>query len=152
MRAAAGRPLPDDGTGLRALQPGDVEPLVDLWVESWQATFQDIDFEARREWIRRTLQANGEDTIVACDPVGPAGFAIFAPPTLHQLAVANRGKGRGVARRLLDAVKTRAPDGIVLDVNQRNLRAIAFYGKQGFVRVGDGVNAFGRETWRMRWP
>ena len=160
MRTVArpSEPDPEDGAGVRPLEPGDIAPLVDLWVGSWRATFEDIDFEARRDWIGRTLREAAGRTLVAhVAPrlkVGPrlTGFAIFAAPYLHQLVVAEHEKGRGTARRLLEAVKTRAPDGIVLDVNQRNVRAVAFYRKEGFVRAGDGVNAFGRETWRMRWP
>ena len=153
MRAAADRPAPDGkrGVKVRALQPGDIEGLIELWVRSWQATFAEIDFELRREWIRQTLRDNSGTTIVALSRTGTTGFAIFASPCLHQLVVADREKGRGVARRLLRDVKARAPDGIVLDVNQQNLRAVAFYEKEGFVRVGDEVNTFGRRTWHMRW-
>ncbi len=153
MRAAVERPAPDGerGVKVRALQPGDIESLIELWVRSWQATFAEIDFESRREWIRQKLRDNSGTTIVALGRTGTKGFAIFASPCLHQLVVAHREKGRGVAQRLLRDVKARAPDGIVLDVNQLNHRAIAFYEREGFVRVGDAVNTFGRRTWHMRW-
>ena len=152
MTAVADRSTGDTVPGVRALDPADIGSLVDLWVESWRATFPGIDFEARREWIRLTLRDDAGATIVAYDATGLTGFAIYVAPTLHQLVVANRKKGHGTARQLLEAVKARASDHVLLDVNQGNARAVAFYEREGFVRVGEGVNAFNRRIWHMRGP
>jgi putative acetyltransferase len=67
--------------------------------------------------------------------------------------VAQARKGRGLATRLLDAAKARARDGLRLDVNAANARAVRFYAREGFRKVGEGVNpASGLPTLAMAWP
>jgi len=66
-----------------------------------------------------------------------------APIQLQRFYVDRPAHGRGVAQRLMDAVRetARAFGGrhLWLAVWERNPRAIAFYGKCGFVDVGDTV-------------
>ena len=43
--------------------------------------------------------------------------------------------------------------GSALDVNQANARAVRFYEREGFRKVGEGVNPVsGLETLAMEWP
>jgi len=140
-------------TVVRPLAPGDIEALATLWVRSWQETMPAVDFEARRGWIAAFLGGEGLSTLVA-EAEALQGFVTLEPARayLHQLVVSPEAKGRGVAVALLDAAKALAPDGLALDVNQANARAVRFYEREGFVRVGEGVNeASGLATWRMVW-
>ncbi len=141
---------------LRPLQAADLAALADLWVASWQETMPAIDFSARRDWLLAFLRADaGRETLVALDGQGaPCGFATLEPENglLHQLAVAPAAKGRGVAAALLTAVKAMWPQGLMLEVNQANGRAVHFYEREKFKRVGAGLNeSSGLATWRMRW-
>jgi putative acetyltransferase len=138
---------------VRRLAPGEASLLSTLWVRSWQDAMPAIDFEARRGWIAGFLEGAGLLTLVA-DAGGVQGFVTIEPARayLHQLVAAPEVKGRGVAMALLAAAKVQAPDGLMLDVNQANARAVRFYEREGFERLGEGVNEVsGLAIWRMRW-
>ena len=137
--------------------------LLDLWVASWRATFPTIDFDARREWFvghLAGLEAAGAALICICEDTAKpgerklVGFALIDPKTgwLDQIAVKPNAFGAGVGRELLNAAKRAAPEKIRLDVNADNFRALRFYKREGFTRVGAGVNKLsGRETAVLEW-
>lgn len=138
---------------LRPQVPGDTAALIGLWVRSWQEAMPEIDFSARRTFVSGVLAAPDSATWVAAANT-VLGFVTVEPAQayLHQLAVAPEAKGQGIAVALLDAAKALLPDGLTLDVNQANARAVRFYEREGFVRVEQGVNAAsGLATWRMTW-
>lgn len=137
--------------------------MLDLWVAAWRKTFPDIDFDARRAWFVDHLaerEAQGSALIGAFEDTGKpgerklVGFVLIDPKTgwLDQIAVKPNSFGAGVGRELLNAAKRAAPDTIRLDVNADNFRALRFYKREGFVRVGAGVNKLsGRETAVLEW-
>jgi putative acetyltransferase len=138
--------------------PADRDALADLWVASWRAIMPAIDFPARRPWLLErldALEATGSRTICTRDANGrPLGFATFDPVTgwLDQIVVAPAAFGTGIGAALLAVVKAQCPSGVSLDVNTDNPRAIGFYRREGFRRVGSGVNALsGLSTVAMRW-
>ena len=60
--------------------------------------------------------------------------------------------GSGLARALLDEARRISPAGLGLHVNQNNPRAVRFYEREGFVRVGEGLNPrSGLPIWEYRW-
>ncbi|WP_035715010.1 GNAT family N-acetyltransferase [Azorhizobium doebereinerae] len=143
---------------VRAFVDGDLQAAADLWVATWAATMPDIDFEARRPWFLEhlaKLRAAGARVLVAEVPTDAiAGFVIIDPATryLDQLAVAPGQRGGGAAEALMAAARAVSPGGIVLDVNQDNGRAVAFYRRSGFRIVSAGENPMsGRAIWRMEW-
>ncbi|MBO0733452.1 MAG: GNAT family N-acetyltransferase [Methylocapsa sp.] len=126
---------------------------------SWQEEMPGIDFTKRRQWFLdrlKGLEAAGSITMCAIDPSGVIlGFFSVDPSTayLDQLAVAPCAKGSGVASFLLTEAGKVSPHGIILDVNEDNARALAFYERQGFVRIGEGVNPLsGLKTLQLRRP
>jgi putative acetyltransferase len=143
----------------RDARSGDVDELLDLWVESWSEVYAGIDFGARRGWFAEHMaawSARGGLTRVAADPGSStiSGFILIDPAggLLDQICVRRSFKGAGVARLLLEESRRLAPDGIDLDVNAMNARAIRFYEREGFQRVGEGVNpTSGLPTFRYRW-
>ena len=146
---------------LRPLAARDVTFLTALWVASWRETMPTIDFAGRAAWLDGFLRVPEHMTLVAeATADGPediVGFATWekdagATTYLHQLVVAPRAKGTGVAEQLLDAVKTRAPSGLTLDVNQANARAVRFYEREGWTIIGAGTNpTSGLASWSLRW-
>lgn len=134
-----------------------MEALVELWAASWAQAMPDIDFSARRGWLRTRiveLEEAGATTLCACDAQGAiAGFVTVDPASgyLDQVAVAPHAKGSGAARALLDGARALAGRKLALEVNRDNARARRFYEREGFVVVGEGVNpASGLKTLRMR--
>ena len=75
-----------------------------------------------------------------------------APPRieLKRLYVARAWHGRGVAQALmdaaLDAARARGAQKLWLGVWERNPRAVAFYAKYGFVRVGEHTFVLGGDA------
>lgn len=75
--------------------------------------------------------------------VGPAPVAVRGPSPIElaRIYVARPWQGRGVASALMDAVldaaRSRGARTLWLGVWERNPRAVAFYEKYGFERVGE---------------
>ncbi len=142
---------------LRPPAHSDRAAMLDLWVDAWKATYLDIDFEARRDWFVKhlaELEAAGAQTICAFDGARLMGFVVIDPSTgwLDQIAVRPKSFGGGIAARLLGAARRVSPEYIRLDVNADNFRALRFYKREGFQRIGAGVNKLsGRETARLEW-
>jgi putative acetyltransferase len=143
----------------RDLASGEVEALVDLWVEAWNATLPTIDFETRHQWFHERLSRLAlEDFTIRCafidDRQAPAGFIAISQRLryLDQIAVRPRHWGKGIAAELMEQARLLCPKGIILDVNQNNHRAIAFYEKRGFTRLrADRNPESGRPTWWYVW-
>jgi putative acetyltransferase len=137
----------------------DLVPLVDLWVASWQAVMPKIDFVARRDWFRAhvdEIELRGGTTLCAFDAEDRlAGFILLDADRayLDQIAVHPRQFGSGLAVRLLNEAKARHREGLTLDVNVDNPRALRFYAREGFTRIGAGVSALsGLATSKLAWP
>lgn len=144
---------------LRDPAPSEIEPLIDLWVEAWSATLPAVDFEARRQWYRERLARCAREgfTIRCASKEGsdlPAGFIVISRPLryLDQISVRPAHWGTGVAAALIEECRRLCPQGVVLDVNQNNPRAVAFYEKCGFRRLrADRNPQSGRPTWWYVW-
>ena len=142
---------------LRAVRPADFDSIGAFWAQAWAPVYPEIDFSARLPWLKEhlaALAARGVDLVVALDEAdAPCGLVTIDPNDgyLDQLCVAPGEKGNGRAGVLLSEAKRRAPGEIILDVNDRNVRAMAFYQREGFVRIGAGISAAGHPTTKMRW-
>lgn len=71
----------------------------------------------------------------------PPCVAATSPGKIQRLYVVAAWQGRGLAQALMqaciDEMAQRGSDAVWLGVWERNVRAIAFYGKFGFVEVGE---------------
>ncbi len=117
-----------------------------------------IDFEDRRAWfVDRVvaMQERGVDILCAFNAFDGrmAGFVTHERPGhIDQLCVAADAWGSGAATALLNAVKRLSGGSLSLDVNQDNGRAVRFYEREGFRRVGTGLSPLsGHATWRYEW-
>jgi putative acetyltransferase len=121
--------------------------MTDLWIASWQRSYPDIDFEARRGWaVDRFVGLNddGVDFVLALDQANGdmAGFLTVDRRTGHvdQVVVAIPYWGRGVGSQLLGQARALSPERLRLEVNLDNAPAIALYERQGFIKTGEGTN------------
>jgi putative acetyltransferase len=143
---------------LRLFAPADTQSLLDLWTAGWTLVLPSIDFAARRPWMEARLHehlAEGASIVVAEADGRAVGFVVFNSATgyLDQIAVAPEAQGTGLARLLLDRAKAESPDGLSLHVNVDNPRAVRFYEREGFRRVGEGTNPrSGLPIHRYCWP
>ncbi|MBU3886929.1 GNAT family N-acetyltransferase [Methylosinus sporium] len=142
-----------------ARRDSDWPALLDLWVAAWRTTYADIDFEARRDWLRDRLvqlERGGAQTLLLLEGAGRAliGFVTVDPRThwLDQLCVRPDRFGSGAAEALIEAARSLSPARLRLDVNQDNRRAVAFYEREGFMRIAEGGPSLsGRPTSIMEW-
>lgn len=149
---------------VRPAAPVELDALATLWRDGWQAAHAAIlpaapAMHRTPERFRHRLERAIDDLRVV-GPVGaPVGFCIAHRDELYQLSVSDDVRGKGVAAVLLADAETRMRAAGVetawLACAIGNARALAFYEKQGWRRVGrmmsrlttpDGV--FPVEVWR----
>jgi putative acetyltransferase len=143
----------------REVTTKEIPDLLTLWVESWSEVYPDIDFNGRRQWFSDHMDvwlAEGGVRIGAFNTTNQTlrGFILHKTATGHldQFCVRSRDKGRGMARLLMAEVRRLSPQGITLEVNAMNTRAIRFYEREGFLKTGEGINPrSGLPTLRYRW-
>ena len=142
---------------LRPYQPNDEDACIALWLRSWAAAFPNIDFAGRLAWWRARWRGELAPTahiVVAEAANAIIGFVTVDPNTryLDQIVVAPERWTSGVGLALIAEAKRISPQGLDLDVNTDNARAISFYGKCGFSIAGAGLNPIsGRPVHRMSW-
>ena len=156
---------------LRPYAAEDEDAAVALWLKTWQAAYPELDFAERLSWWRARwrdeLTPSAEIVIAEAQYVkqeqdgkqdtGNAvmiGFVTVDRRTLYldQLVVTPERWGSGVGTALLAAAKRISPQGLDLDVNTDNARAIRFYTKEKFIITGAGKNPIsGRPIHRMSW-
>jgi putative acetyltransferase len=135
----------------------DEDASVALWLRTWQATYPDIDFAERLEWWRerwRSALVPAAEIVIAEAGGVMIGFVTVEPHTfyLDQIVVAPEHWGTGVGPALIAEAKRISPRGLDLDVNTDNMRARAFYGREGFVVTGSGRNPIsGKPVCRLSW-
>jgi putative acetyltransferase len=137
----------------RALEEKDFPALLDLWAASWTEVYE--DFEADRAWFEghvRAEMANGALCRLGEDD-GLAGFLLIHPAAgfIEHICVAADRKGQGIGLALLEEASRLSPRGLELTVRAANGRAIRFYEREGFLRIGESASAFsGLPIWRYR--
>ena len=141
---------------LRPYRPDDEDAAIALWLDTWQQAYPSIDFAARLPWWRQRWRSElvPNAAIIVAERAGTLiGFVtIDASGYLDQLVVAPDHWGTALAGALIDEAKRRSPDRITLLVNTDNHRAIRFYERNGFARVGEEVNpTSGRPVLKMQW-
>jgi ribosomal protein S18 acetylase RimI-like enzyme len=116
---------------LRRARSDELGACADVYLRVLRDTFTWLPPERhRREDFLRA--ASDEEIYVAVEHGRILGVAAFYPPQnfLHSLYVDDRG--RGVGKALLDHVAARADGPLSLKVQAPNLRAQAFYRREGF--------------------
>lgn len=139
----------------REMTSDDVAALASLWVESWSRAMPELDFEARRAWLAEhlaTLKREGASIRVWPAEGDPLGFVTIHPMTgyIDQLAVGVSAWGTDVAPGLIAEAERISPERLELLVNKDNPRAVRFYEKNGFVKLGETFSErTGLPLWKM---
>jgi ribosomal protein S18 acetylase RimI-like enzyme len=103
------------------------------------------------DWVTIVADEGGELIGFAQLRLGATKDCVAAdrPSELHRIYVVREWHGRGIARRIMEAVMAAAvaagSDRMWLGVWEENPRALAFYRKYGFVVVGEHHFRFGTE-------
>jgi ribosomal protein S18 acetylase RimI-like enzyme len=122
---------------LRRARSDELGACADLYVRVLRETFTWLspDRHRREDFLRA---AKEEEIYVAVEGPRLLGLAAFFRPQnfLHSLYVADRGGGIGKA--LLDHVAAQADGPLSLKVQAPNVRAQAFYRREGFLCTEHG--------------
>ncbi len=137
----------------RAQEEADFPALLDLWAASWAEVY--ADFQADRVWFEGHVRAERTKGAVCrlAEDDGLAGFLLIFPASgyIEHICVAAARKGQGIGLALLEEASRLSPSGLELTVRAANARAIRFYEREGFVRVGESASPFsGLPTYRYR--
>ena len=141
---------------LRLYKEDDERAVLALWLRTWNATLPHIVFSRRFTWFRWYWKAKlVPKTRITVAEIGETIVGFFtldlATGYLDQLAVVPEQWGKGVSERLLAEAKRLSPHGIELRVNSENVRAIRFYQKQGFIKIGELPNRSDPPIYVMQW-
>ncbi len=148
---------------VRTASTRDLPAVRALLIATWHDTYDAIHgaervTEITDEWhsipaLEARLSRPRSEFLVADDGkrIGGMAFASLgdgATVELQQLYVLPEFQGRGIGGLLLDEIESCFPEAarVRLEVEEKNLKAIAFYVAQGFAEVGRTANCGGGES------
>lgn len=125
---------------IRAFTETDREPLTALWLRSVRATHDFLtedDIAFYLPMVRGAFDTPGT-VVLDSDDAGPAGFMVLDANKVDALFIAPEQMGRGGGRLLLAHARHAISDALPLlvDVNEDNPEAAAFYRRLGFRQTG----------------
>ena len=130
-----------------------------IWAATSAMVLPDHEFEDRRGWLFNhieDLHDRGASTVVAIDALNGRlrGFVTIDPDSkqLHQIVVAPEALGSGLARMLLAEARDVAPARMAVEVLRDNARALRFFEREGFRRIGEGRDELtGEVSVKLEW-
>lgn len=150
---------------VRSASERDLPKVQTLLAETWRATYVPF-YGAEKvealiaEWhsleaLKKRLKTPRSEFLVADDGKVIAGMAYASmaekpakTATLHQLYVHPDFQRQGIGRDLFAEIETCFPDAdtLRLEVEPKNVSAIAFYERHGFAKVGEVSNCGGGQS------
>jgi len=131
---------------VRRARPDELDTCAELYVQVLRETFTWLPKDRHRK-ADFLLFARDEEVWVALEGGRIVGLAGFYRPQnfLHSLYVAERG--RGIGKALIDHLSATATAPISLKVQEPNLKAQAFYAREGFVCTERGRDPGADVSW-----
>lgn len=137
---------------IRPMRPTEVDTVAEIWLQS---NLQAHDFIPAAYWqahfsaVREQL---AQAEVHVCEEDGELlGFLGLQGEYLAGIFVRQEARSRGVGRQLLDDAKE-SRGRLTLHVYEQNARAMRFYQREGFRRVGAGRDPdTGEREWEMAW-
>jgi putative acetyltransferase len=121
---------------IREIAPGEIEPLVRIWLRSVRATHEFLsedDIRTLEPLVREQVLPKLETWVLCTDE--PIGFMVLSGNSLEGLFIDPDHTGGGGGKLMLaHARKLKGP--LVVDVNEQNPAALGFYLANGFEVIG----------------
>lgn len=130
--------------GLRLATADDVDSLTEIFLEARQVAMPYLPSlyadEEVSYWLANIVMPNRRLTVATLEDARPIAFCACRPGQLDHLYVAPASQGCGAGTLLLADAMGHNPSGLRLHVFQRNIKARAFYERNGFrlVELRDG--------------
>ncbi len=124
---------------LRAAIPDEYDAIATLWYDSWMSigisNETDLPFDELKQRLRQEVAA-GWSLFVASEETALLGMLALKPPGhLDQIFVSPSHQGKGVGRALLAFARQQLTGDIHLWTAAENLKANAWYLREGFVET-----------------
>ena len=137
---------------IRAFQPADAGQVMEIWLAGNADAHPFVDpayWRSHAEEVRGQLSEAG---VLVCEEAGVLlGFVGVQGDFVAGIFVQREARGKGIGKRLLDAVKATHPS-LTLSVYRKNRRAAAFYAREGFVVVSESIDPeTGEAEQTRRW-
>lgn len=137
---------------IRELQKADIERVADIWLETnikahyfIPAEYWESNFDPVKEMLSQAEVYVYED----CQKI--QGFIGLSDEYIEGIFVSDGMQSHGIGRLLLNYIKDRR-DKLLLNVYQKNTRAICFYKREGFTIQCEGLDeAADEKDYVMLW-
>lgn len=137
---------------IRDFQVSDTEQVMQLWLCGNIDAHPFVPEEYWRSQFRDVQEALSQATIFVCDRDGKiVGFIGLMDEYIAGIFVDKQYRGMGIGAQLLNHAK-QTHSALSLSVYQQNTRAIAFYRREGFSILSQGVDEeTGKKDDTMVW-
>ena len=140
---------------IRMFTPADEDAVIRIWLAASKLAHDFVEpgfWERQEAEMRRQYLPASEVWVYDDDLSGEVtGFVALRDNFVAALFVEPEYQGKGIGFQLVEKVK-QAHRTVELNVFKENLPSVAFYERQGFVTVGDGIDPItGHPEWRMRY-
>lgn len=137
---------------IRELQKKDIDEVAEIWLatnisahEFVSAQYWKDNYEMVKEMF---VQA---EMYVYEDEQGIQGFVGLSDDYIAGIFVREEVQSKGIGKQLLDYVKTIKKQ-LELSVYEKNVRAVKFYEREGFVIQSTGIDSdTGEKEYTMGW-
>ena len=137
---------------IRAFQPADAAQVMEIWLAGNEEAHPFIDPAYWHSHTAEVREQLSEAEVLVCEEEGAIlGFVGVQGDFIAGIFVRRGARGRGIGKRLLDAVKAKHSS-LMLSVYRKNSRAAAFYAREGFVVVSESIDPeTGEAEQSLRW-
>ena len=137
---------------IRELRKADIDKAAAIWLDTNRKAHAFIPaqyWESNFEFVKEALMQ--AEVYVYEDEQEIKGFIGLNDEFIEGIFVADGMQSRGIGKALLNDVKGKR-NRLLLNVYQKNTRAIAFYQREGFeIRYGGLDEATREKDYRMAW-
>ena len=137
---------------IRKLQKVDINRVADIWLKTNLKTHFFISEQywiSNYEFVKELLPQ--AEVYVYEDDKMIQGFIGVSDEYIEGIFVSDEMQSRGIGKMLLDYIKDKK-DRLQLKVYQKNVRAMSFYQREGFIIQSEGMDEFTREKeYVMNW-
>jgi putative acetyltransferase len=140
---------------IRYFTPADEDAVIRIWLDASHLAHDFVEpgfWEKQEDERRRQYLPASEVWVYDDDLTGEVvGFAALRENFVAALFVAPQRQGESIGFQLIEKIKSKHRE-VELNVFKENEASVAFYRRQGFTEIGEGIDPLtGPPEWRMRF-
>ena len=140
---------------IRMFTPADEDAVIKIWLEASKQAHDFVEpgfWERQEAEMRREYLPQSEVWVYDDNLTGEVvAFTALRGNYVAALFVEPERQGEGIGFQLMEKIKKTHRE-IELNVFKENKPSVAFYERQGFVSIGEGIDELtGHPEWHMRY-